>query len=75
MSSSPHLRSTILRWSGLASVREIASWWRIPPVGIRAGEASGALVCALRPRPSVSLDQGEMDVVVELFARLNYDDR
>ncbi len=34
------------------------------PIGIRAGKASGALVCALAPRPGVSLDQGEADVVV-----------
>ena len=34
------------------------------PIGIRAGKASGALVCALTPRPGVSLDQGEADVVV-----------
>ena len=35
------------------------------PIGIRAGKASGALVCALRPRPGVSLDQGEADMVIE----------
>ncbi|MCC6099747.1 MAG: HAD family phosphatase [Coriobacteriaceae bacterium] len=34
------------------------------PIGIRAGKASGALVCALRPRPGVSLDQRGADVVV-----------
>ncbi|MCH4083444.1 MAG: HAD family phosphatase [Olsenella sp.] len=34
------------------------------PIGIRAGKASGALVCALRPRPGVSLDQSEADMVV-----------
>lgn len=35
------------------------------PIGIRSGKASGALVCALRPRPGVKLDQGEADVVVD----------
>ena len=35
------------------------------PIGIRAGKASGSLVAALRPRPGVSLDQGEADVVMD----------
>ena len=35
------------------------------PTGIRAGKASGALVCALRQPDGVLLDQREADVVLE----------
>lgn len=34
------------------------------PIGIRAGKAAGALVCALRPPDGTVLDQGEADVVL-----------
>lgn len=34
------------------------------PIGIRAGRAAGALVCALRPPDGTGLDQGEADVVL-----------
>ena len=35
------------------------------PIGIEAGKASGALVCALRPPAGVALDQSRADVVVD----------
>ena len=40
------------------------------PVGIRAGKAAGALVCALRQPDGVVLDQHEADLVIDSLSEV-----